>query len=296
MLFIGIKSMAKTPVNQNNPLTKFMRQPKIYITLPSLGQYWPANAIIIPENGQLPVYSMTAKDEIMFKTPDALLNGQAVVDVIQSCVPNIKNAWVCPSIDLDMILVAIRIATYGDKMKMTYNVPVVNEEIDYEINLHSFIDKIGQTQWIEQIPFEDNLTIFVKPLTYKHMSTISSKSFESTKMFQIANDESIKESERIKLISESFKTLTDLTSDMVVNSIIKIKIDDADVTETRFIKEFIENSDKTVVDTIQKHINDLKSQNEIKPVQLATSADQQERGAPAVIDIPIDFDNASFFG
>ena len=31
-------------------------------------------------------------DEITFKTPDALLNGQATVDVIQSCIPNIKDA------------------------------------------------------------------------------------------------------------------------------------------------------------------------------------------------------------
>ena len=34
---------------------------------------------------------MTAKDEMMFKTPDALLNGQATVDVIQSCIPAING-------------------------------------------------------------------------------------------------------------------------------------------------------------------------------------------------------------
>ena len=49
--------------NSPNPLSSFMRQPKIYIRLPSGGQYWPAGSIIPTENGEFPVYSMTARDE-----------------------------------------------------------------------------------------------------------------------------------------------------------------------------------------------------------------------------------------
>ena len=55
----------------------------------------------MPENRELPVYPMTAIDEITYRTPDALFNGQAVVNVIHSCVPNIKNAWEIPGTDLD---------------------------------------------------------------------------------------------------------------------------------------------------------------------------------------------------
>ena len=93
-----------------NPLASIMRQPKIYISLPSKGQYWPPDSLKVSDNQEYPVYSMTAKDELLLKTPDALLNGQAVVDVLESCVPNIVNAWDCPQIDLDALLIAIRIA------------------------------------------------------------------------------------------------------------------------------------------------------------------------------------------
>jgi hypothetical protein len=62
---------------------------------------------------------MTAKDELMLKTPDALMNGQATVEVIKSCVPSIKNPWHMPSIDIDTILIAIRIATYGENMEFS---------------------------------------------------------------------------------------------------------------------------------------------------------------------------------
>ena len=81
----------------------------------------------------------------------------------------------------------------------------------------------------------------------------------------------------------------------MVGTIYKIKIGDTDVTETRFIKEFIENSDKTIYDTVQKHINDLKEQNEIKPLTIRTTLDQQEAGAPESFEVPINFDQSTFF-
>ena len=287
--------MQTTQLNKNNPLSRFMRQPKIYITLPSLGKYWPPGTIEIPESGQLAVYSMTASDEVMFKTPDALMNGQAVVDVIQSCVPSIKNAWATPSIDLDMILVAIRIATYGDKMEVSYKIPVINEEVDYQVNLHNYIDQFNNIQWIEQIPITDDLIIFVKPLTYRHMSNISQKSFETNKMIQLASNDTLSDQDKANMIKASFKTLSELTTNLVVSSIFKIKHNEGDVEEIKFIKEFIENSDKSVVDLIQKHINDLKEQNDIKPLILRTTEEQQEAGAPASFEVPINFDQANFF-
>ena len=82
-------SQIKSP--ESNPLSKYFRQSKLYISLPSQGKHYPAGAIDFPESGEVEVYSMTAKDELLFKTPDALLNGQATVDVIQSCIPAIKD-------------------------------------------------------------------------------------------------------------------------------------------------------------------------------------------------------------
>ena len=126
---------------KTNPLISYMRQPKIYIGLPSNGNFWEQDSIDMPINGEFPVYSMTAKDELIFKTPDALMNGQAVVDVIQSCMPNIKNAWDCPNLDIDAILIAIRIATYGDIMNINHLVPGTKEETEHAIDLKILLDQ-----------------------------------------------------------------------------------------------------------------------------------------------------------
>ena len=62
----------------NNPLTQYFRQPAIYVKLPSNGQHYPEAALNMPANNELPVYPMTAIDEITYRTPDALFNGNAV--------------------------------------------------------------------------------------------------------------------------------------------------------------------------------------------------------------------------
>ena len=85
-----------------NPLNKYFRQAAIHITLPSNGDY-PPHVVTPSATGEFPVMPMTAKDEIKFKTPDALMNGQGVVDVIQSGIPNIKDAWQIKSHDVDTI-------------------------------------------------------------------------------------------------------------------------------------------------------------------------------------------------
>ena len=169
---------------QANPLSMFMRQPKIYIRLPSGGQYWADGSLEMTETGEFPVYSMTAKDELMLKVPDALMNGQAIVDVIQHCIPNIKNAWNAPNIDLDVLLIAIRIATYGEIM--TTPVTFGNDfEMEYQLDLRVLMDTLmNQISWDPVISVANELTVFVKPLTYKQVSSAALQTFETQKIMQ----------------------------------------------------------------------------------------------------------------
>jgi hypothetical protein len=112
----------------SNPLSKFFRQPSIYVRLPSGGKGWRPGSLNLPVNGEMPILPMTAIDELVYRTPDALFNGEAVTGVIQSCCPNIVDAWACPSIDLDALLVAIRIASYGHNMEIESTCPNCSEE------------------------------------------------------------------------------------------------------------------------------------------------------------------------
>ena len=111
-----------------NPLKQYFRRPSIYLKLPSGGKYYPEGSIDLPENKEVPVYPMTAIDDITSKTPDALFNGIAVIEIIRSCVPNIKDPWQVPATDVDALLIAIRAATNGNMLDVESSCPSCKEE------------------------------------------------------------------------------------------------------------------------------------------------------------------------
>jgi hypothetical protein len=281
--------------SKNNPLANYMRQPKVYITLPSRGDFWPKGSINMPESGEFPVFSMTARDELLFKTPDALMNGQAVVDVIQSCIPDIKNAWATPTIDLDTILIAIRLATYGEKMPFTHKIPVIDEEVTYEIDLRMLLDQQQSNYWIEQVVINPEFIICVKPLTYKHMTQTSIKSFETTRILNMVNDDSITDEKKLEMFNNSFNNLTKVTVELMAESVYKIITPASEVTDARFISEFVNNADKDIFDQVQKHLSEIKKNNDLKPLVFTTTEEQQALGAPETYTVPINFNDSDFF-
>jgi len=280
--------------NQGNPLQKYFRQPKIYVTLPSRGRYWSANDIEIPESGELPVFAMTAKDELGFKTPDSLLNGQSTVDVIQSCMPNIKNAWNMPSIDLDAVLVAIRIASYGEKMDINTTVPGIDEERTFELDLRQILDQFQNVDFENVLEIGD-LIVHLKPLTYREFTNNALQTFEEQRVFSVINNDKITEQEKLEKFNKSFKNLTQLNINMVSESISAIEIEGETVDQRSYIQEFLQNADSSFYRAIIDHIEKEKTKFNIKPLDVTTDPEDQEKGAPATYQVPVIFDQSNFF-
>lgn len=282
---------------QGNPLAKHLRQPKIYIKLPSGGEYWPGKSLEKTENGEYPVYAMTAKDEITFKTPDALLNGQATVDVIQSCIPSIKDAWQTPSIDIDTILIAIRRASYGEKMAMTANVPKTNITKDFELNLQTLFDNYMSKEFVHTFQI-DGFKVQIQPLNYKTITEGMIKAFEEQRIFSVIDDNTIQNQEKLKQFQTSFARLTELNVQTLIKSVVAIQPDGSDeaVINPVHIKEFIENTDAKIFNQIKEHIESQKKQFEQQPLAVEADDDEIAAGADKTYTIPIVFDQGNFFG
>lgn len=281
--------------DQINPLSKYFRQPKIYLKLPSRGRFYPPGSLEMPESGELPVYAMTAKDELLIKTPDALLNGEATVEVIKSCIPAIKNPWAMPSIDSDAILIAIRLATYGETLDITSIVPNIGEEKTFQVDLRVLLDQLLQFNFDPYIQINDELTIELKPTNYKEFTENALKTFEEQRIFRIVNDESIADDKKLQAFANSFKKLTDLTIDLVINSIDCIDTQEGKVTDKKLIREFFNNSDRELFNKIIKHIEEMKKNSSIKPLKVISTPEEVEAGAPKEYEIPITFDQSNFF-
>jgi len=283
-------------LNSPNPLISFMRQPKIYIRLPSNGEYYAPGSLEKTETGDYPIYSMTAKDELMLKIPDALLSGQAVVDVIQNCVPNIKNAWAIPNIDLDVILIALRLATYGENMKTPVS---LNDDIEIEhtVDLRIVLDNLqANIKWDPIIKINDDLTVFVKPITYKEISQTALQTFETQKIMSVVNDDNISEEDKLRIFQESFSKLTAVTINLVQKSVFRVDSSAGSTDDPEHINEFIQNIDKEIFNKIQNHLDTMKASNELKPIIIPTPQDYKNRGYEKdTIEIPLVFNPSTFF-
>lgn len=253
-------------MHDHNPLKQYFRRPSIYLKLPSKGVGYDDTVLTIPETGELPVYPMTALDEITAKTPDALYNGTAVCDIIKSCVPSIKDPWKINNLDMDAILVAIRMATNGSEMEIESTCPKCSEESKYGVNLGRILGNFVAGDYDKVLTIND-LKIKFKPMNYREVTNSSVKQFEIQKALQnlqLVEDED----ERTTKSTELLRLITNSTMDVMANTIDYIETPDTRVTEKEYILEFLVNSEKGVFELIKDTGLKLRESTQMKPLQM----------------------------
>lgn len=280
------------PDSTTNPLAKHFRQPQLYLKLPSKGKWYAPGALEMPVTGELPVYAMTAKDELTLKTPDALLNGQATVDVIQSCVPNIKNAWEIPVVDLDAILIAIRQATFGQGMGITSMCPHCERKNEHTVNLGALADQISCPDFDSTIKVE-GLELFLKPQTYIQFNKASMENYEQQRLIAVVSDATLTEEQKLAKFNAMFKKLLDLTVEQVSKSIAGIKTEEGVLVDNPSqIDEFFRNCNRSVWNAVKDKLQAIGDQSPLKKVGVQCEHDDCAKDYTT----PLVFETSSFFG
>jgi hypothetical protein len=244
---------------------------------------------MMPPNRELPVLPMTAVDEITYRTPDALFNGSAVVSVIRSCVPAIRDPWVMPSVDIDAMLIAIRIASFGHGMDLTTECPSCNHQEEITVDLRSVNDKLRIGNYQESLHIGD-LEVFFRPLSYRDVNENNQQQFEQQQGLRILSDDSVDEKTKADQLVKSMTAINNLTLKTIAQSIATIKTPGAAVAESEFIMEFLKNCERTVFNRIRDHAIDLRVNSEIQPINLKCNNCSHEYQQPFTLDM------ASFFG
>ena len=282
--------------DNTNPLKRYYRQPQISIQLPSKQKYYPETVVQKTVTGEHPVLPMTAIDELSFRTPDSMMSGQSTVDVIRSCIPTILDPWQLVNYDIDTVLIAIRIASYGETMDVTATVPVTNEQMTHTINLPQVLDNLRREQITDTCVMKDGLTIQIRPLTYRQITQSQLKTFEQQKIYsQVAQSEMTAE-DKTKKFLDSFKILSELNMDLLVGNIDLIRMPTGEsVNDKEHIKQFIQNADARMIKELETKLAEMRQQGSIKPIRIKATEEQIKAGAPVSYDVPITFDNANFF-
>lgn len=269
-----------------NPLQQYFRQPKVYVGLPSMGVYNKPGTIQ-GDASNMPIYGMTGMDEILMKTPDALMAGETTVKIIESCCPSIKDGWDVSGLDIDLLLVAIRIATYGNTLEITHVCDQCKADNEYSVELSPLIDYFSTFQYKNIIALKD-LTIKLQPLTYKQTTAYSLRNFTIQQQLNQASRIENKD-EQSSTIAALFLDLSKLQNEIFTDSIESVQLTSSVVTEKAYIKEWLENCDSSFFDDIKNQINQVRNSLQMPPFDVKCEHCGHET------KISIDLDQSSFF-
>jgi rubredoxin len=250
----------------DNPLKQYFRRPALYLKLPSEGKFYKEGSIELPDNKEVPIFPMTAIDEITSKTPDALFNGTAVADIIKSCVPNIKDPWAIPVMDIDPILISVRAATNSNEMDVNSICPACNEEGKYGVNLIGLLNGLSAGNYDDVIEV-DELKFKFNPLSYKQVNDLNLKQFSVSQLARNMDDVTDDE-ERKKISTSLIQELNTLSVNLVSESIEYIATPSSMVTDKSFIVDFLQNCDKKTFELLKDTTIKLRDGSQLKPMKI----------------------------
>jgi hypothetical protein len=123
------------------------------------------------------------------------------------------------------------------------------------------------------------------------------QTFETQKIIQVVNDESVPEEDKLRIFKESFAKLNKLTLGVITESIFNIESSTGGTSDRRHIQEFMDNVDKEIFDKVKGHIDMLREQNAIKPLKITVTDEMRAIGiTDNEIEVPLNFDPSNFFG
>ena len=232
-----------------NPLAGYYRRPGTYIELPSKGRFYKI-APKVSDTNELAVYPMTAKDELALKNPDSLLNGEALKQVIQSVCPDIKNVNEIPAPDIDAILVAMRMASYGDDMELDVSHGCEQSKGKSQritVGLGGILATIREIpEEVGLVTLSTGVQVALKPYTLEAQSRLLRIQFTTMRQLQSmeANDSATVD-QKADVANNGYNVLVDLSQETLAQSIISVTLPDGTaVTNYSHIFEWVKNLDR----------------------------------------------------
>jgi hypothetical protein len=270
-----------------NPLAQYFRIPGLHVKLPTRGVFLPKEFYNPTLAGDIPVYPMKAGDELLLRSPDALMSGYALEKLLASCVPDIPKPRLISTPDLDVILLAIRAATYGEMMDIDVNCPKCEVENSFSCNLSTIMGTITFIDRVNEVRLSDDLIVHLKPFNMESATKLALGQFNATRAIQGTDPNT---PERSKIVNESYETLSKINLEAIADSIIDVIVPSGKVTDRNFIRQFIFETSQGWVAKITSALTVLNSKGIDKHIDVVCSNCAHEWKTE------IEFDPSSFFG
>ena len=278
----------------SNPLKSHFRAPKLFTRLPSGGNFYSNDVVKLNETGEVEVYAMTSRDEVMMRNPDALLNGESVAQIISSCIPAVKKPRELLGADVDALMVAIQGATYGDEVTVEAKCPECGNSVIGAGSVQSSLATMKPVPTDVFVQTDDDLIIELRPVTYETTVAAGVSSFQNARSIQsITGIE--EDMERLKAFNESYMKMAELNFLVILDSIHSISGKDENdeefiVTDRSNIREYMENCTSDVGKKVTEQVNKLSEAGIDKTVKIQC----QEEACGHIFETKLEFDPVNF--
>ena len=245
-----------------NPLKKYFRQPSTYLRLPTLGRWYTKGEITINDGGELPVYGLSAIDDIMINTPDAMLNGKALENVIKNCVPDVKDVKKILTPDLEAIFVGIKMGSTDGKFDIDRKCPHCGHDNTFEISCAHVLDTMTYIDDSDTVlAFDADLEVHIKPYSFEMRHMFIQRQFEEERALKYIDEQNknMDDIMKAKVIAESIEKMSRITFELVSKSIEYIKLLKQNITVTDIgqINEWLVNISKNQANKVIEAVNKL---------------------------------------
>ncbi|PWT79917.1 MAG: hypothetical protein C5B44_06170 [Acidobacteria bacterium] len=239
----------------DDPLAKYYRMPGVHVRLPSEGAFMPPGSVQFTMNGDVPVYPMRAADELLLKSPDALMSGHAIEELLKSCVPAIKTPRLVTSADLDVLLLAIRTATYGEILELEPVCPKCETVNQSQVNMAVVLASTKPIPPEHAVRLSDDVVVFLRPYNMENVTQMGIISFEETRKVQAL--EEAEDNKRLEQMNKSMHRMVVANLDAMASCVIRIIVKEGEVTDHTSIRRFIDNVSKSWTDKLQAKLDEL---------------------------------------
>lgn len=240
---------------EHNPLAQYFRTPGVHQALPTQGRFFEEGDIDLAINGEVAILPMTAGDEIILKNPDALLNGDALERLFKSCVPAIRNPRHISVPDMDVLLLAIKLASFGDGLEVEVTCPECKKEFETSISIRGLLSEAKMVKDEDtMVRVNDDMVIYIRPYNFESKTKLDLATFEETKVYQYIVDAEMSDEDKAKRFNQSFEKIAELNLELVADCITHISVPSAEVRDRQFILDYIRNCDKNVVKKVQEKL------------------------------------------
>lgn len=278
-------------MSKMNPLSQYTKIEVLFTKLISNDVIkYPVGVV---ESTKCGICARSARDEIMLNTADALIGGDAIVSVIENCVPNVLDARKLYVNDVEQLMIGIKLATKDVSYDINVHCPECDHLGGFSRDLNYLLQTATSFEEQPTVVMDNGLTVYFRPQTWGEHSDFSVRMFnEHSRSKMIDTNEELSDEDKKNIFIDIFEKMTQLNYDMLCASIEKIVTpEDVEVTEKEFISEWL--------GTLSK--NDLKivraESEKILDVGISHTMDVQCSECNHEWELTgLQYDPASFFG